>query len=88
MAYLGYKNKDENWDNELVNNGRIIREKKHKDHGQDKTKRATFFKAKDNLGNNFYRFVGVFEGIESNDDDYNMYKKISDWIKVLPVQDN
>ena len=40
------------------------------------------------LGNNFYRFVGVFEGIESNDDDYNMYKKISDWIKVLPVQDN
>lgn len=82
------KNKDENWDNELVNNGRIIREKKHKDHGQDKTKRATFFKAKDNLGNNFYRFVGVFEGIESNDDDYNVYKKISDWLEVLPVQDN
>ena len=82
------KNKDKDWNNELENNGRIIREKKHRDHGQAKTRRATFFKAKDNLGNNFYRFVGVFEGIESNDDDYNMYKKISDWIKVLPVQDN
>ena len=82
------KNKDKDWNNELENNGRIIREKKHRDHGQAKTRRATFFKAKDNLGNNFYRFVGVFEGIESNDDDYNMYKKISDWIEVLPVQDN
>ena len=82
------KNKDKDWNNELENNGRIIREKKHRDNGQAKTRRATFFKAKDNLGNNFYRFVGVFEGIESNDDDYNMYKKISDWIEVLPVQDN
>ena len=56
-------------------------------HGKEKIKRATFFKAKDNLGNEFYRFVGLFKFIEETGN-FNVFERISDSIKVLPVQDD
>jgi very-short-patch-repair endonuclease len=75
-----------NWDNRLSDDGLRIYEKDLK-HGKEKIKRATFFKAKDNLGNEFYRFVGVY-GFLKVDRGYNVYEKISDSIEVLPVKDN
>ncbi|MDA7690850.1 hypothetical protein N8782_00485 [Methylophilaceae bacterium] len=76
-----------NWDNRLSDDGLRIHEKRFEEHGKQEIKRATFFKAKDNLGIEFYRFVGVF-GFLKLDGDYNVYEKISDRIEVLPVQDN
>ena len=76
-----------NWDNRLSDDGLRIHEKIFEDHGDQEIKRATFFKAKDNLGNEFYRFVGVY-GFLKVDRGYNVYEKISDSIEVLPVKDN
>ena len=54
---------------------------------QGEIKRATFFKAKDNLGNEFYRFVGLFKFIGKRGG-FNVFERTSDSIEVLPVQDN
>ena len=57
------------WSNKLVEDGTVIYEssikdtKKHVDNhvGKDNETRITFFLEKDDLGFNFYKFVGVFE---------------------------
>ena len=64
-----------------------IREKQYEKYDQGNIKRATFFKAKDNLGNEFYRFVGLFKFIEETGN-FNVFERISDSIEVLPVQDD
>lgn len=83
-----------NWGNELADDGIIIKEypkntrtdtldrvaaKKHLEkYLQLREKRATFFKEKDGLGFNFYRFVGVFELDEelSKQEEHCVWRKI------------
>jgi hypothetical protein len=76
-----------NWENTLSKDGLTIREKDYEDYPQDEIKRATFFKAKDNLGNEFYRFVGLFKFIGKRGG-FNVFERTSDSIEVLPVQEN
>ena len=75
------------WGNQLINDGLNIREKRiQKEHDGTETKRATFFKAKDNLGNEFYRFVGVFGNFKLDENGDALYERVSDSIEVMPVK--
>ena len=79
------KKNHKDWDNQLINDGLIIKEKRYLKYEGLETKRATFFRAKDNLGNEFYRFVGVF-GNAKIKGEYNFFERLSDNIEILPVQ--
>lgn len=78
----------DNWDNALIENGTIIREKNTDPVGaeanfkrvsKNQVKRIVWAKYKDNLNNIFYRFVGVFEFDEVNSsvENGNIYRRVS-----------
>lgn len=85
IYYWCPKKNHKDWDNQLINDGLIIKEKRYLKYEGLETKRATFFRAKDNLGNEFYRFVGVF-GNAKIKGEYNFFERLSDNIEILPVQ--
>ena len=78
------------WDNSISNDGRTIREFRKGDAEKrtahlkeminENKKRITFFRQKDALGFNFYKFVGVFEidATESKKENKCVWKRISD----------
>ena len=76
------------WENELLEeDGKIIIIEKPKTSNSDEhinnvskknEKRVTFFKEKDNLGFNYYKFVGVFE----YDDELTKKKGVCVWKKI------
>lgn len=83
--------KNEFWSNTLFSDRTYIREEKIKATDeerktiiekaiQNKEKRVTFFKEKDYLGFNFYRFVGVFEidEVSTRRENCSVWKRTSD----------
>lgn len=89
------KKGDGKWDNLLDDDGKFILEKINPDKKKDKKTsnekecRVTFYHSKDNLGQTFYRFCGVFEftgTVYKKGNEYSKYEKISDEIEINPVQ--
>ena len=82
------------WDNELTDCGNYILEKVNSvTHTENKPHRVTFYHSRDNLGQTFYRFCGVFrfkeivyKMINAENVEYSKYEKIEDEISIYPVQ--